>query len=458
MSSSTSSLPSLITVATFSGQSKFAADFQNVLSRAVQLQSLNLQSLQVDQANETARQNALQSLDSQFSSLQSAVDNLTTAASGSSLASSISNSSVGTVALSTGATPGTYSIEVQSVGSHTQTVSSSGLPTVTDPNSQNISTSSSYTLSVGGVNHPLSLATNSLQSLANAINGDSTLGVSATIVNVGSNGSNDYRIALQSTALGNVSVQLNDGSQNLLTTVTTGTPASYKVDGLPNIISSNSDTVTIGPGVSVNLTGANVGAPATITVNQDQTTLMNSVQAFAKAYNAVVDQLTASHGQNGNALQGDSVLSTAQSALRSITGYNGGSGTGLSTIGLDMDDSGHLTFNPTEFDASSAQGSSVVLQFLGDSTTGFLSVASSAMQSLEDPVNGFIKTEEQQIATNLTNMASNINDEVDKINAFQQNLLSQLSASDAAIYQLQSQQTLYAGLFNNNNNNGNSNG
>ncbi len=450
MSSSTSSLPSLITVATFSGQSKFAADFQNVLSRAVQLQSLNLQNLQQEQQTETSRQTDLQSLDTQFTNLQTAIDNLTTAASGSSLASTISNSAVGSVSLSSGATPGAYSIEVQSVGSHTQTVSSTGLPTVTNPNSQNISSSSAYTLTVGGTAHTLNLTTNSLQSLANAINADSTLGVSASIVNVGSSGSNDYRLALQSSALGNVSVQLNDGTQNLLTTVATGSTASYKVDGLPNTITSNSDTVTLAPGVSVNLTGTNVGSPATITVSQDNTALSNSVQAFAKAYNAVVDQLTASHGQNGNALQGDSILFTAQNALRSITSFSGTSGSGISTIGLDLDNSGHLNFNSTEFNSSVSQGSSTILRFLGDSTTGFLSVAGNAVQGLEDPVSGFIKTEEQQISTGLTTLSSSISSEVDKINSFQQNLLQQLSTSDAAIYQLQSQQTLYAGLFNTN--------
>jgi flagellar capping protein FliD len=73
------------------------------------------------------------------------------------------------------------------------------------------------------------------------------------------------------------------------------------------------------------------------------------------------------------------------------------------------------------------------------------------VQGLEDPINGFIKLESQQISTNLSKLSSQISDEVDSINAFQQNLLEQLSRSDAVIFQLQSQASFFEGLFNYNN-------
>jgi flagellar hook-associated protein 2 len=234
-----------------------------------------------------------------------------------------------------------------------------------------------------------------------------------------------------------------------------GAPASYKVNGYGSWITSNSDTVTLAPGVTANLTGTNVGSPATITVQQDTSALQNAIQTFAKYYNAAVDQINASYGSNANALQGDSILFSAQSALRAMTGYSGANGSGLGYLGLDLDKAGHLTFNASEFQASTAQGTDGVLQFLGDSTTGFIQAATSAVQGLEDPVNGFMKMEEQQISTNLLNLNNQINDEVDKVNAFQQNLLEQLSQSDAAIYQLESQATFFQGLFNYNNNNSN---
>jgi len=56
----------------------------------------------------------------------------------------------------------------------------------------------------------------------------------------------------------------------------------------------------------------------------------------------------------------------------------------------------------------------------------------------------------------LSSLNTKIGDQVDYINNFQQTLLTQLSQSDAAIYQLEQQNTFYTGLFNtNNNSNGN---
>jgi flagellar hook-associated protein 2 len=455
VSTSNNPISNLITIATFSGQSKYSADFQTVLSRAVQLRSLNLQMLQQQQQTETDRQTALQSLDGQFNNLQSAIDNLTSVSGVAGLSSSVSTPGVASVSLSSGAVPASYTLEVQSLGSPAQALSSAG-STVSDPNSQSLSTATTYSLTVGSTTTQITPSTNTLQGLVNAINSNSSLGVTASIVNVAGGGSTpDYRLSLQSTTLATQTIQLNDGSTDLLTQMAAGAPASYKVNGYGSWITSNSDTVTLAPGVTANLTGTNVGSPATITVQQDTSALQNAIQTFAKYYNAAVDQVNASYGSNANALQGDSILFSAQSALRAMTGYSGANGSGLGYLGLDLDKAGHLTFNASEFQASTAQGTDGVLQFLGDSTTGFIQAATSAVQGLEDPVNGFVKMEEQQISTNLLNLNNQINDEVDKVNAFQQNLLEQLSQSDAAIYQLESQATFFQGLFNYNNNNSN---
>jgi flagellar capping protein FliD len=116
-----------------------------------------------------------------------------------------------------------------------------------------------------------------------------------------------------------------------------------------------------------------------------------------------------------------------------------------------------LTFDLPEFDASATLGFSALSGYLGNSTSGFIQSANSALQSLEDPITGAIKNEEQQLTISLTNLTSKISDQVDYINDFQQTLLTQLSQSDAMIYQLEQQNNLYAGLFNTNKSNDNSN-
>jgi flagellar hook-associated protein 2 len=236
-----------------------------------------------------------------------------------------------------------------------------------------------------------------------------------------------------------------------LTTLSTGTSASSYVDGLPNAITSDSDTVTLAPGVTVDLTGTNSGSPATITVTQNSSAIENALQTFATQYNAVVTQLALSHGSSGNALQADSILPIAQQALRNILSYTGSTGSALSALGLDMQDTGQLTFNATEFQAATSSGISPVLQFLGDSNSGFIQAATNAISNLEDPISGSIKSEEQGITKNLSDLSTQINNEIDRINSFQQNLLTQLSAADANIFSLENQTTYYTDYFNYNN-------
>jgi flagellar hook-associated protein 2 len=355
--------------------------------------------------------------------------------------------------LSTGASPASYTLEVTSVGSHTQTYSADGLDTVTNPNTQNISASGSFTLTVG--TNTYNITGNTLQQVANAINGNPAYGVTASVVNVGSPSSPDYRLAVNANSLGAVNVQLNDGTQDLLNTLSTGTLASYYVNGIPNEITSDSDTITLAPGVTVNLTGTNAGSPTTITVGQDSTAIKNALQTFANSYNAVVLQLAAAHGSNASSLQGDSILSTAQQALRSLLTFTGNGGSALSYLGLDLQDTGQLTFSSSEFDATASQGLNPILQFLGDSNSGFIQAATSAINNLEDPINGSIKLEENNIASSLRSLGTKMGDEIDRINTFQQNLLQQLSAADANIFNLEGQTSYFTSYFNYNSNNNN---
>jgi flagellar hook-associated protein 2 len=409
--------------------------------------------MQQQQTSQQNRQAALQTLDQTFSTLQNAINNLSSATGLSSLAPSISNPSVGTVSLSTGASPASYTLEVTSVGSHTQTYSADGLDTVTNPNTQNISASGSFTLTVG--TNTYNITGNTLQQVANAINGNPAYGVTASVVNVGSPSSPDYRLAVNANSLGAVNVQLNDGTQDLLNTLSTGTLASYYVNGIPNEITSDSDTITLAPGVTVNLTGTNAGSPTTITVGQDSTAIKNALQTFANSYNAVVLQLAAAHGSNASSLQGDSILSTAQQALRSLLTFTGNGGSALSYLGLDLQDTGQLTFSSSEFDATASQGLNPILQFLGDSNSGFIQAATSAINNLEDPINGSIKLEENNIASSLRSLGTKMGDEIDRINTFQQNLLQQLSAADANIFNLEGQTSYFTSYFNYNSNNNN---
>ena len=452
MSTSSTGSSYLVTPLTFTGQSKYSATFQNIIDKAVQTQSIPLAQIQDQLSSDQGRQTALNSLDSSLQSLQTAVNNLSSAVGQNSLQSNVSDTSTASVSLGTNASSGTYQLEIDNLGSAAQTLSEAG-STVSDPSNQSISSSSSFTLTVNGAATTITPAANTLNALVTAINQNSSLGVTASLVNVGSSGSPDYRLSLQSNALGPNTIQLNDGQQDLLTALNGGSLATYKLDNLPQTITSDSDSITLAPGVTVNLLQTTpASTPTTITVAQSTTQAQTALQQFATAYNSVVSNLATQHGQNAGALSGESVLMIASEALQQIGGYStsGGSLQYLDAVGLNLNQDGTLTFDADTFQKSVGSNFSALSQFLGTSTTGFVGSATQAINMLEDSTTGTVKTEEASITKDITNLGVKALDTTNQINLFQQNLVNQLSASDAAIVVLQSQLTFFQGYFNTN--------
>ncbi len=166
MASSTSSIAN----PTFNGSSSFSSSFQQVLTNAVQQASLPMQQMQNNVNDLTSKQTALTQLESTFQSLDSALQNIGSSTSGS-VSASVSDSTAISAATTSSALPGTYSIQVATLGSYSTALSQAGSPTVTDPTTQSISSASSYTFAVNGTDTTITPASSSLESLAAAING-----------------------------------------------------------------------------------------------------------------------------------------------------------------------------------------------------------------------------------------------------------------------------------------------
>jgi flagellar hook-associated protein 2 len=131
----------------FNGLSTYSSDLNNVISRTVQIAALPIQVLNNDVTTLTNQSNELSTINNDFSSIQSAISSLASAT-GNMLSASVSNSSVATATLGAGATEGTYTVAVTSLGSYSNALSDQSLTKVTDPSAQNISASGSYTLTL----------------------------------------------------------------------------------------------------------------------------------------------------------------------------------------------------------------------------------------------------------------------------------------------------------------------
>ena len=440
MASSTSS----ITAPTFTGSSTFSSSFQQVLTRAVQIASLPVQQMQNNVNDLTNQQTALTQLESTFQSLDTAVQAIGNA-SGGSVSSVVSDPSVVSAATTSSAMPGTYSIQVDTLGAYAASMSQAGSPVITDPTTQSISSASSFTLTVNGTPTTITPADGSLEGLATAINGSSA-GVQATIVNVGSNTSSDYRLVVTNNSLGNAPIQLLAGSSTLMGSIATGALATYQVNGSSTVLQSDSRQVTLSPGLTVNMLNTST-KPDTITVSADYSSLQSALSSFATAYNSAFNAVQQQYGQNGGALAGQSIVYELSGVLRSMSQYSSGSGSvaSLNDLGLSVDKNGVMSFDASAF---SGQNIAAVTQFLGSAAAGgFMQTATNALSSVDDASSGDLESEYGTLQHQINSQNDQITNQQARITMMETNLQAELVQADAAIATLQAQKTYYTELF-----------
>jgi len=436
---------------TFDGQSQFAASLQQVITRAVGIASLPLDAYQATLTTLNGQQTALQGLDTDFSNIQSSVDAIQNALTSNSLSSSVSDPSILSATVGPGATPGTYSVEVDNLGAYSTALSNPGDTAVTDPTSQGISSSAQFTLEVNGTPTTITPASTSLEDLATAINSQAGSQVQATVVNVGSTGSPDYRLSLTSATLGSQTLDLVDsGGNSVIAESTQGEPASYLVNGVTSDLTGDSRTITVAPGLTVNLLSQSTpGVATTITVSNDPTGLASAFSTFAQNYNQAVADLAQYHGSNGGALEGDSIVDTLSNVLQQLSGFsNGTPDTSLANFGITVSDTGQLSVDTSAFTTAANSDFSTLQATLGGETTGgFLEAATSALTGIEDPTQGSLKVEENTVSSEITAQNTTISNEQAKITQLQTNITAQMVQADAAISALESQLSYVNGLF-----------
>jgi flagellar hook-associated protein 2 len=434
-------------VSSFNGTSEYAGDLQQAINQAVAIASIPLTQLQDNVTTLQSQAGELSTLQNDFGTLQSAIQQLGSSSGTQALTGTVSDSTVASVSVdpSSAIAAGTYTLDVINAGTPASTISSAGLDLVTDPSQTSISSASTFTLSIGDSTYQITPSGNTLNALAEAIN-SAGLGVTATVVNVGSLSSPDYRLSLQGTSLAAQTIQLNDGTHNLLTVLVNGAPAQYQIDG-QSTVSSSSSQITIAPGVTANLLAA---GQTTISVASDPSGAADALTSFVSAYNAVVAELNNNHGTAGGALTGQTIVTGLEQSLESLISFTGGSGSvqNLTDLGLTFSQSGQLSFDQATFDNAANSDPQDVANFLGSPTTGgFLQAATNLLNGLEDPNTGLFAETNTSIQNQITSDNQQITNTQNNITTMQNDLTAQMSQADTMIASLESQQTYYTDLF-----------
>ncbi len=428
--------------ALFTGTSAFSSSLQSAITREVQIASLPITKLTSDQTDLTSQSNALGTVNSAFTNLQTAVQGIDQAVSGSSFTANVSDPSVLSASISDGAAEGNYSVQVQDIGAYATSLSSS---TWVDA----AGAAQVLQLVVGGQTYSVTPSDNSAASVASAINSQYGDLVQATVVNVGSNAAPDYRIALQSATLDGNPVDLTLNGTSLQKQQITGRPAQYEVNDSGLTVNSNSRSATISPGVTVNLLASST-TPDNITVERSSTTLANALSNFTSAYNAAATAVDAQRGQNAGPLQGQSVIFDLSRALGSIGSYNtaGGTVNGLPGLGLTLNPNGQLTFDESTLLGADLTNSSAINSFLGSAAGGgFLQSASNTLTSMLDPSTGEITDAQNAMTNEISQIGSQITTQQAQINLLQTNLTNQMASADALISSMEQKYSYLNSLF-----------
>ncbi len=263
---------------------------------------------------------------------------------------------------------------------------------------------------------------NTLSALKNKINSENE-GVSASIVNVGTSDTPEYKLLLKASDTGTdyeiTAINTSGWSGGTAPTFDLmADPVQEAQDAIIKLgsgageltVTKSTNTITdVVPGVTLNITGADAGENVAITVGKDTTGAKAAIQGFVEAYNtlmsAIDDQFDydADTGASGS-LMGSYQLQAVQSDIqdmisRSVPGLDK-EFSSLSSIGITLDQTGLLTVNQSELDDALANNIDKVedlFSYRFESDSSYVSMV--ATSSSTDASNGDWQVRINQVAT-----------------------------------------------------------
>jgi len=415
-------------------------DFGSIINVLMQQASIPLTNLQTSQSNLKAQISTFSSLATQIGTLQSAAADLASPTSVSAVAGTSSDATAVSVSTTSAASAGHYDVVVNDLARAQVTVSTSSAP-----DAATTVVASGGTLTIGGV--AVTLTGNvTLQGLADAINGTTGIGVTASVVHTDQN---TYRLALTANSTGTASAFTVTNALSGGTGVTFGstnavdaTNASLLVNNIP-VTSSTNTIQDIVPGLTITALRKDPTSVISVDVAPDSSGLETKVQAFVTAYNSLVQfadgQRTAAANGDATSIGRDPVLNQLRNSLRTalLGTYSGQALTNLAQVGVEFTQTGTLQINDSVFSAAVTSNPSGVQSLFAGTSGAFPAIAT--LLDGYSATTGFISTETTQLNAQISRMNQQISNMQDQLAQQKATLQQQYAAADAAISSLNSQ-------------------
>jgi flagellar hook-associated protein 2 len=405
-------------------------DVNGLVSQLMALEQRPLSLLNTKEAKLQAQLSAYGSLKGALSSFQSAVATLATPAKFTAVKASVADSTVLSASAASTASPGSYSIEVQTLAqaqklkSDTFEATSDAVGTGSLTIQFGTYSGGSFTLNPEKSTKTVTIgsANASLAGVRDAINA-ADVGVSASIINDGSGyrlviASEDAGVAnalkitvadddLDNTDAAGLSQLVYDASTGGTTNLSQTVPAQNAaaiIDGIAISKSTNTWTDAI-EGVTLNL--LKEGETTTLKVAKDTAGTKAAVESFIKAFNDLNATLTSlskydAASKQASILTGDATVRSVQSQLRGL--FNaalstaGGGLTSLAQIGVTFQTDGTLKLDSSKLTAALNDGTK-------DVATLFAAVGKPT-DSLVSFVSSTTDTKNGNYAVNITQLAT----------------------------------------------------
>jgi flagellar hook-associated protein 2 len=441
-------------------------DFGQVVDQLVKVQRLPIDQLSQKKATAQSKLTDYALLGGKLLALQSAGDALRLPTAFDRTSTTVSDQTALTASASSTATSGSYLVRVTQLAQSHQ-ITNKGATAVSSSTTDIVSgASATFTFRVGtGTDQTVTLSdAATLEDLQTGIN-DLGAGVTASIVNAGSETTPAYRLILTATV---------SGASNGVTIVADGTTLDFAngggtggVDTLqaaqdaiaivgdpalnPVTLQRSSNTITDAiPGVTLSLLRT-TGSSVSVNVTRDNGAVKESIKKFATAYNDIVkfvnERTTYDVATKKGALfftepTAKGFLSQLRQALSApVSGLTTYSSVG--EIGFKTERDGVITVNDAKLDSVLSTNYGAV-KSLFINQTGVAGVAQRvnvAIDAIDDISTGSLTVRKNALVKQLSNLTVEIGRKEDALSAYEEALKRQYAALDGLLSRLKGQTT-----------------
>ena len=442
-------------------------DFGQVVDQLVKVQHLPIDALTQKKTTLQSKLTEYGSLTDKLLALQTAGDSLRLSTAFDRSSTTVSDPTALTASAASTTTPGSYLIRVTQLAQSHQ-ITNKGATAVASSTTDIVSgASATFTFHVGtGTDKTVTLSdTATLQDLQTGIN-DLGAGVTASIINAGSDTTPAYRLILTATA---------SGESNGITIVTDGTTLDFTngggtggVDTLqaaqdaiaivgdptlnPVTLQRSSNVITDAiPGVTLSLTNTTGTSTVSVNVTRDNSAVKTNIQNFVKAYNDIVTFVNKDTAydvttKTGATLYNETSVKGFVSQLRSaLSAPIGGLTTygSVGEIGFQTNRDGTITVDNTKLDgALNSNYNAVKLLFINQTTVaGVAQRVNQAIDAMNSAVSGSLTGRKNALTGQINSLTDQISRKETDLSAYEERLKIQYAKLDSLLSQLQGQTT-----------------